>query len=377
MEQALIKTKSNYEQLKEEIVATDIQKKTEIETEKKLFSDTLKQLTEKHKLTLDMLVLQNDKERAADLEVARNSVEKLDAALKSRTVENQSLKDELSTKSDIIQTLHSEESKLITALTQAQNENYRLQESLKNVEANTESLKLSLSKAQQEYSTVNSKLVDLQAIVKTCQAQLTDSLATKKQLQDQISYLQSQCLSKDEKEKTSNDSILKLQKTNQALEENMKTSKAKMKLKVAALHAQETAIHELETRLKSEQLQNSHLSREIELEKSKRGSLEEQLESIRYKLTESQKIIESNEQVISYLNNQLTDRDSKTFSTTNTQRGQKILSPKTQSVLTEKRLLVQDFPIRSASTLMTHEKELSQPTKFTPVAFTPRLLRSD
>lgn len=100
----------------------------------------------------------------------------------------------------------------------------------------------------------------------------------------------------------------------QNLQAQVKQLKVKLRIKVTALAQQEKALLELE----KENEKGKHAAEEkalgLGMAKEKEEHLHLQAENLREKLVEAHKVIQSNQEVIEYLNRQLTERDLRGFS---------------------------------------------------------------
>jgi len=132
--------------------------------------------------------------------------------------------------------------------------------------------------------------------------------------EDQLAMYKQQAQQLEEKFALSAKEIEKGNQIIRGLQAQVKQMKTKLRIKVTALAQQEKALLELE----KENEKGKYVAEEKELglgrAKEKEEHLHLQAENLREKLAEAHKVIQSNQEVIEYLNRQLTERDLRGFS---------------------------------------------------------------
>lgn len=146
------------------------------------------------------------------------------------------------------------------------------------------------------------------------QAALNDTTATQRQgLEESLTTCRQQLSALDNKFAQAAQEIAKGNEIIQSLRTSNKQTKAKLRLKQTALAQQEKSQMELE---RADEV-HKHLIEEKELELSRAKSREEHckddISELRKKLSEAHEALKSNQDVIEYLNRQLTERDMKSL----------------------------------------------------------------
>merc|ERR1719313_1777652 len=90
--------------------------------------------------------------------------------------------------------------------------------------------------------------------------------------------------------------------------------KTKLRIKVTALAQQEKTLLELEKENEKGKFVAEEKELGLGMAMEKEEHLHQQAENLREKLSEAHKVIQSNQEVIEYLNRQLTERDLRGFS---------------------------------------------------------------
>eukprot|EP00746_Dinoflagellata_sp_MGD_P157655 gnl/MRDRNA2_/MRDRNA2_86276_c0_seq1.p1 gnl/MRDRNA2_/MRDRNA2_86276_c0~~gnl/MRDRNA2_/MRDRNA2_86276_c0_seq1.p1 ORF type:complete len:663 (+),score=169.74 gnl/MRDRNA2_/MRDRNA2_86276_c0_seq1:136-2124(+) len=131
--------------------------------------------------------------------------------------------------------------------------------------------------------------------------------------EDQLAMYKQQAQQLEEKFALSAKEIEKGNQIIRGLQSQLKQMKTKLRIKVTALAQQEKTLLELE----KENEKGRYVAEEKELglgmAKEKEEHLHLQAENLREKLAEAHKVIQSNQEVIEYLNRQLTERDLRGF----------------------------------------------------------------
>ena len=98
--------------------------------------------------------------------------------------------------------------------------------------------------------------------------------------------------------------VTKLEKEKQVSEGMVKNLKTKNKMKGVALMQQEKVVGDLEKKIKSFEI----LEGEMKNKEKEKDKIQGELEGMKKKLDDANKVIESNEQLIGYLNKQILER---------------------------------------------------------------------
>ena len=208
-------------------------------------------------------------------------------------------------------------------------------------------------------------------------------------LEESLAQAKAQAQSTEASRSESAEALLKAQRAIEAHETAGRAQRAKMKLKVAALHQQESIIQDLEKKLADTARDLQSQKELVDREKENQTRAKSDLDSAQAKLAEAHNLLQSNEQVISYLNKQLTEREVRTFSSTTPnaiamQLGNKL---KTRALATSNLMAtpglpnasvtpksVPDFPIRSAHPVLDSDFDISREvSRVAPVSFAPKL----
>ena len=143
--------------------------------------------------------------------------------------------------------------------------------------------------------------------------QIEEAVNQRRMLEENVSTLKKQVVTLEEKCNLSSQEIAKGNRIIQSLHQASKESKVKLRQRATELAHFEKARLELE---KEGQL-NRHVLDEKDSEllrgKQREEKLREDKEEMKRKLLEAQDVIKSNQEVIEYLNRQLTDREMKTL----------------------------------------------------------------
>merc|ERR1719221_2248275 len=142
-------------------------------------------------------------------------------------------------------------------------------------------------------------------------AQIEQAATQRKNLEEALAVCTQQVHSIEEKFAISAQEIAKGNQIIQTLHTNTKQTKAKLRLKSSALVQQEKTVLELE---KAGEM-NKHVLEEKEHElcraQEREERLKEDIAELKKKLAEAHNVLKSNQDIIEYLNRQLTERDLK------------------------------------------------------------------
>lgn len=164
-----------------------------------------------------------------------------------------------------------------------------------------------------QLSGLREQLALKEQLVTNQMAQLEQNGTQRKGLEEMLAAARQQAHSMEEKFALSAQEIQKGNQIIQSLHSSSKQAKAKLRLKASALLQQEKAVLELE---KAEEL-SKHLLEEKEAElgraREREERLKEELKELKEKLGEARDVLKSDQDVIQYLNKQLTEKDLKTL----------------------------------------------------------------
>ena len=165
--------------------------------------------------------------------------------------------------------------------------------------------------------------------------QIEEAVNQRRMLEENVSTLKKQVVTLEEKFNLSSQEIAKGNRIIQSLHQASKESKVKLRQRATELAHFEKARLELE---KEGQL-NRHVLDEKDSEllrgKQREEKLREDMEEMKRKLLEAQDVIKSNQEVIEYLNRQLTEREMKTLPAPNSTLQTDFPTVKTSSALSE------------------------------------------
>ena len=253
----------------------------------------------------------------------------------------------------------------------------------RSLEADKHKLEKKTAELTVEVSGLRENLTSREKLAANSNALAEHAISQKKNLEEQISALRSQLGAAEGRAADAAEAANRAHAKVEELDGNLKSQKAKTKLKVTALHQQEAAIQEFEKKVAELQREVSTAKEISERHREAGDNLQREVEATNAKLHEAHNLLQSNEQVIAYLNKQLTDREVRTFGsaapTPNSiamQLGSKLRQqPPVKAASSVKAL--PDFPLRSAApSLLTAPEDEEQNSRVAPVKFTPRLPRA-
>lgn len=194
---------------------------------------------------------------------------------------------------------------------EAEQEVVRLREQTKQLEALKFQLERDIAELKVQQAAFKETLSLREQHGSSQQSQIDEAMSQRRQMEELLSAARQQVLGLEEKLQHSSQEITKGNRIIQQLHDTSKQAKAKLRLKATALAQQERSLLELE---KADEL-HKHVMDEREHELSRRKAREERLhqdlEELRKKLAEAHDVIKSNQEVIEYLNRQLTEKDLK------------------------------------------------------------------
>mmetsp|Transcript_70785 Transcript_70785/g.124902 ORF Transcript_70785/g.124902 Transcript_70785/m.124902 type:complete len:621 (+) Transcript_70785:80-1942(+) len=141
--------------------------------------------------------------------------------------------------------------------------------------------------------------------------QIEEAVNQRRMLEESLSSARKQVQSLEEKFALSAQEIAKGNRIIQSLHNASKEAKAKLRLKASALVQQEKSMLELQ---KEEEMSKHVLGEkdhELSRGKEREGKLQQDTQELKKQLAEAHEVIKSNQEVIEYLNRQLTERDLK------------------------------------------------------------------
>lgn len=219
--------------------------------------------------------------------------------------------------------LESSEKNLMERLTQTEAQLAESQSTVKGLR--DEQKQMELTKFQQEKSLaelraqlegVREQLSVKESIVAN-HANLADQANSQRaSAEDTLAMYKQQAQQLEEKFALSAKEIEKGNQIIRSLQAQVKQMKTKLRVKVTALAQQEKALLELEKENEKGKYVAEEKALGLGMAKEKEEHLHLQAENLREKLAEAHKVIQSNQEVIEYLNRQLTERDLRGFSPT-------------------------------------------------------------
>ena len=141
--------------------------------------------------------------------------------------------------------------------------------------------------------------------------QIEEAVNQRRMLEDTVSGLKKQVQSVEEKFNLSSQEIAKGNSIIQSLHQASKKSKEKLRQKTTELAQFEKTRNELEKEGQLKRHQLDEKDSELLRGKAREEKMREDLEEMKRKLLEAQEVIKSNQEVIEYLNRQLTERELK------------------------------------------------------------------
>lgn len=147
------------------------------------------------------------------------------------------------------------------------------------------------------------KLADSQA------AQLEQAFAQRRSLEDSLAFTKLQSQAFEEKFALSAQEIVKGNEIIRTMHASSKQVKAKLKLKVSEAARRERAVNDLERGEEFSKHVMEEKENEIARSKEREVTRQRELEESKRKLAEAHEVLRTNQEVIEYLNRQLTERD--------------------------------------------------------------------
>eukprot|EP00419_Tripos_fusus_P056030 CAMPEP_0172811990 /NCGR_PEP_ID=MMETSP1075-20121228/9754_1 /TAXON_ID=2916 /ORGANISM="Ceratium fusus, Strain PA161109" /LENGTH=704 /DNA_ID=CAMNT_0013651481 /DNA_START=22 /DNA_END=2137 /DNA_ORIENTATION=+ len=192
-----------------------------------------------------------------------------------------------------------------------QQEKKQLQEQLKQSEIAKFQHEREIGELRFQLSSLKEQLTLKEQLVTNQMAQIEQSAAQRKGLEDALASARQQVRGLEERFALSAQEIAKGNQIIQNLHTSTKQAKAKLRLKTSALAQQEKAVLELERADELSKHVREEKEHELARSKEREARLQQDLEELRRRLTEAQDVMKSDQEVIEYLNRQLTDRDLK------------------------------------------------------------------
>eukprot|EP00930_Biecheleria_cincta_P046151 TRINITY_DN31830_c0_g1_i1.p1 TRINITY_DN31830_c0_g1~~TRINITY_DN31830_c0_g1_i1.p1 ORF type:complete len:669 (-),score=177.47 TRINITY_DN31830_c0_g1_i1:18-2024(-) len=222
-----------------------------------------------------------------------------------------------------------QQSRSLTATGESCQERLVMAESkLKDATAETDSLQNQVKhlkelkfKHEQELTELRVQLASSreQLLVREQQAQsqavqIEEAVNQRRMLEESLAACRKQAQTLEEKFALSAQEIAKGNRIIQSLHNASKEAKAKLKLKASALVQQEKSMLELEKADEMSKHVISEKDAEVMRGKAREERLQQDIEEMKKKLGDAHDVIKSNQEVIEYLNRQLTEKDLKGFS---------------------------------------------------------------
>lgn len=236
-------------------------------------------------------------------ERAEASAEELQRARQSLTATGESCQHRLLEAEKELKDATSESSELRKHLKQLEEQKFRHEREL------TE-LKVQLASTREQLA-VREQHAASQAI------QIEEAVNQRRMLEEHVGALKKQVQTLEEKFNLSSQEIVKGNRIIQSLHQASKESKAKLRQRATELAQFEKARHELEREGQVSRHQLEERDNELLRGKAREEKLQESLEEMKRKLLEAQDVIRSNQEVIEYLNRQLTERELKAMPSPN------------------------------------------------------------
>ena len=156
-------------------------------------------------------------------------------------------------------------------------------------------------------ATIEQQLRDKDMLLDKMTALLEAANAQKGQLQDTVALLKSTVDKYDQKVKTSIGEIHKGNGYIEQLSSELQAAKAKIKLKAAIVRQQEQLLNEKETAANKQAHDISTLRSELAAQSAETQKLQAELDTKNGKLEESHQLLQSNQQVITWLNKEVNE----------------------------------------------------------------------
>lgn len=228
---------------------------------------------------------------------AEGSVEELKRTRQSLTVTGESCRERLEVAERQLKEASQETSELRLQLKQLEELKFRHERDLNGLQVQLASVKEQLAVREQHTAS--------QA------AQIEEAVRERRTLEESLATVKKQAQALEDKFNLSAQEITKGNRIIQSLHQASKDAKAKLRLKANELMQHEKTRLELE---KAEELKKHALEErgnEVMRGKAREEKLQQDIEDLKRKLVEAHDVMKSNQEVIEYLNRQLTDRDLK------------------------------------------------------------------
>lgn len=170
-----------------------------------------------------------------------------------------------------------------------------------------------LTELRVQLASVREQLLVREQQAQSQATQIEEAVNQRRTLEESLAASRKQAQTLEEKFALSAQEIAKGNRIIQSLHNASKEAKAKLKLKASALVQQEKSVLEL---AKADEM-SKHVIGEKDAEvlrgKAREDRLQEDIEELKKKLGDAHNVIKSNQEVIEYLNRQLTEKDLKGF----------------------------------------------------------------
>lgn len=170
-----------------------------------------------------------------------------------------------------------------------------------------------IAELQAQLAGVREQLSVKENIVQNHTALADQANSQRASVEDTLAIYKQQAQQMEEKFSLSTNEIAKGNQIIQTLQTQLKQMKAKLRLKATALAQQEKVLLELEREHEAGKRAVGDKEQGLDNARQQSAQLEREVQSLKDKLAEAHGVIKSNQEVIEYLNRQLTERDLKGF----------------------------------------------------------------
>eukprot|EP00397_Hematodinium_sp_SG-2012_P012634 GEMP01012810.1.p1 GENE.GEMP01012810.1~~GEMP01012810.1.p1 ORF type:complete len:625 (+),score=132.32 GEMP01012810.1:75-1949(+) len=189
----------------------------------------------------------------------------------------------------------------------------QLRTECKSLESNKYGLEKQITELEWNVRSLNERLSDKENYSQNQVALTEQTQAKSTSMEETLNVYKQQSQQLEEKFQHSVTEIEKGNSIIQKLHSQIKNFKTKLRLKDLTLIEQEKNMGAVEKELLGEKKQEDVLNMQLNETKSREEKLRREFESLKSNLSEAHDMIKNNQQVIDYLNKQLTERDLKTF----------------------------------------------------------------
>lgn len=270
-------------------------------------------LRESHALKLEEIQRKSQEERAEMEKTLRSKVEELSNKLSKYETELQTVTQEKYQ----LETADSRNRELLASqaneLASSEATVLQLRTECKSLENSKYGLEKQITELEWKARSLNERLSDKENYTQNQVALTEQTQAKSTSMEETLNVYKQQVQQLEEKFQHSVTEIEKGNSIIQKLHTQIKNFKSKLRLKDVALLEQEKNMGAIQNELAGEKKQEDSLNSRLAEAKTREDKLRRELESISSNLDEAHEMIKNNQQVIDYLNKQLTERDLKTF----------------------------------------------------------------